>query len=89
MRTNGKRSYCQNEECIDNEGIGKVKVNFRLRDAIFSRQRYWEEPFPVYYKGMPYMLDESQIASNFLKLISFFRLRPENRHLVGLKLDYR
>jgi leucyl-tRNA synthetase len=40
---------------IADKGLGKVKVNYRLRDAIFSRQRYWGEPFPVYYKdGMPY-----------------------------------
>ena len=44
---------------ITDKGIGKVKVNYRLRDAIFSRQRYWGEPFPVYYKNsMPYMLPE-------------------------------
>jgi len=47
---------------IADKGIGRVKVNYRLRDAIFSRQRYWGEPFPVYYKdGMPYMLDESRL----------------------------
>ena len=49
------------EYIVENE-IGSVKVNFRLRDAIFSRQRYWGEPFPVYYKeGLPYMLDESKL----------------------------
>lgn len=42
---------------IEAEGIGKVKVNYRLRDAIFSRQRYWGEPFPVYYKdGVPHTM---------------------------------
>lgn len=47
---------------LEEQGIGKGKVNFRLRDAIFSRQRYWGEPFPVYYKdGMPYTLDESEL----------------------------
>lgn len=45
------------KEYVENKGIGKIKVNYRLRDAIFSRQRYWGEPFPVYYKnGMPYMI---------------------------------
>ena len=47
------------KEHITNTGLGRVKVNYRLRDAVFSRQRYWGEPFPVYYKdGMPYMLPE-------------------------------
>jgi len=47
---------------IDEMGIGKGTVNFRLRDAIFSRQRYWGEPFPVYFKdGIACTLDESEL----------------------------
>ena len=47
---------------IAEKGIGKVKVNYRLRDAIFSRQRYWGEPFPIYYKdGIPHLMDESAL----------------------------
>ncbi|MEI6455220.1 MAG: leucine--tRNA ligase [bacterium] len=47
---------------IESEGIGRGTVNFRLRDAIFSRQRYWGEPFPVYFKdGIAYTLDESEL----------------------------
>ncbi|MDB9712218.1 leucine--tRNA ligase [Flavobacteriaceae bacterium] len=45
---------------IEENRFGNKKVNFRLRDAIFSRQRYWGEPFPVYYKkGLPYMIEET------------------------------
>ena len=50
----------QSMDYIEENSFGKKKVNFRLRDAIFSRQRYWGEPFPVYYKkGLPYMIEES------------------------------
>lgn len=52
-----KEAIQKAKEYIEKKGIGRVKTNYRLRDAIFSRQRYWGEPFPVYYKeGMPYML---------------------------------
>ena len=57
-----KEAIAKMKEYISEHGLGQVKVNYRLRDAIFSRQRYWGEPFPVYYKdGMPYMLDESKL----------------------------
>lgn len=47
---------------VSEENLGRIKTNYRLRDAIFSRQRYWGEPFPVYYKdGMPYMIGEHNL----------------------------
>jgi len=49
-------------EAIEAKGIGKGKTLYRLRDAIFSRQRYWGEPFPVYYKGdTPYLIDDEKL----------------------------
>ncbi len=57
-----KDAIAATKRFIEEKGIGKVKVNYRLRDAIFSRQRYWGEPFPVYYKdGIPHLLDESKL----------------------------
>ena len=54
-----KEAIAATKEYVKTHGLGRVKVNYRLRDAIFSRQRYWGEPFPVYYKDqMPYMIPE-------------------------------
>ncbi|NQU31902.1 MAG: leucine--tRNA ligase [Bacteroidetes bacterium] len=57
---------------IEDMGIGNGTVNYRLRDAIFSRQRYWGEPFPIYYKdGMPYALNERELPLELPKVDSY------------------
>lgn len=67
-----KQAIAKAKEYIAEQKLGQVKVNFRLRDAIFSRQRYWGEPFPVYYKDeMPYMLDESRLPLELPEIDKF------------------
>ena len=71
------------KEYITNTGIGRVKVNYRLRDAIFSRQRYWGEPFPVYYKdGMPYTVDEKDLPIT-LPEVNDFKPTADGRPPLG------
>ncbi len=68
-----KEAIAATKRYIREKGLGKVKVNYRLRDAIFSRQRYWGEPFPVYYDadGMPQMLPEEALPLQLPEVSKF------------------
>lgn len=71
---------------VEEMGIGKGTINYRLRDAIFSRQRYWGEPFPVYYKnGIPYMLDESQLPLELPEVDSYLPTKAGEPPLANAK----
>lgn len=59
-------------EEIEKRNLGKGKTNYRLRDAVFGRQRYWGEPIPVYYKnGIPYLIDEDKLPLNLPEVDKF------------------
>ncbi len=67
-----KEAIAATKVYVKEHHLGRVKVNYRLRDAIFSRQRYWGEPFPVYYKdGIPYVLDESKLPLELPEVENF------------------
>ncbi len=67
-----KDAIAKTKKFIEEEGLGKVKVNYRLRDAIFSRQRYWGEPFPVYYKDrIAYLMDEKDLPLHLPPVSSY------------------
>lgn len=67
-----KEAIATTKKYVESHNLGRVKVNYRLRDAVFSRQRYWGEPFPVYYKdGMPYMIPEDCLPLELPKVDKF------------------
>ena len=67
-----KEAIAATKKYVKEHHLGRVKVNYRLRDAIFSRQRYWGEPFPVYYKdNMPYMIPESSLPLELPEVAKF------------------
>ena len=68
-----KEAIAKTKEYIAEAGIGRVKVNYRLRDAIFSRQRYWGEPFPIYYDedNQPQPLNESELPLELPEIDKF------------------
>ncbi len=67
-----KEAIAKTKKFITEKGIGHVKTNYRLRDAIFSRQRYWGEPFPVYYNdGTAYLMDESELPLHLPEVDSY------------------
>jgi len=92
---NGLTGYEGIKRCIEEiekKGIGKGKVNYRMRDAIFSRQRYWGEPFPVYFENdIPYLLEDNELPHTLPKIDKYLptedgdpplgRARKEDWHI--------
>ncbi|MCM1290583.1 MAG: leucine--tRNA ligase [Prevotella sp.] len=67
-----KDAIAKTKQFIEQKGLGHVKTNYRLRDAIFSRQRYWGEPFPIYYKdGTAFLMDESALPLRLPEIDSY------------------
>jgi leucyl-tRNA synthetase len=85
---------------IEKQGIGQGKINFRLRDAVFSRQRYWGEPFPVYYKNeIPYLVSTEHLPLTLPEVDKYLptadgepplaRSKPEDwNHFEGDRMEY-
>lgn len=70
---------------LEEKGIGKGKINYRLRDAGFSRQRYWGEPFPIVYRnGLPYLVDESELPVTLPQVESYKPTGDGNSPLAAL-----
>lgn len=81
-----KKAISTTIEKIMELGFGYGTINFRLRDAIFSRQRYWGEPFPIYYKeGMPYTLDESELPLKLPQVESYLPTEQGDPPLAGVE----
>ena len=84
-----KDAIAKTKKFIEEKGLGRVKVNYRLRDAIFSRQRYWGEPFPVYYKdGVPHMLPMEALPL-LLPEISEYRPTETGEPPLGRAKDWK
>lgn len=67
-----KEAIAYTKQYVKEHNLGRVKVNYRLRDAIFSRQRYWGEPFPVYYQnGLPKVMDENTLPLELPEIENF------------------